>query len=217
MDFSRQRQLFDPTTLLWSIQLVGCGSTGSAIALAIGKLGVPELSIWDADVVEEVNCAGQVLFGPRHIGMAKVEAASQTLRELAPWTTVTPVEQQYTGQPLRGIVIAAVDSMASRSAIWKRVRMNVEVSRFIDTRVGGEFGECFTIRPCHIEDVEMYEGFLFPDAEAFHLPCGAEAIVNTALMMSSIVSSQLVRLTRGESYARRLLFNLARMELISEE
>ncbi len=217
MDFSRQQQLFEPSSLLWNIQLIGCGHSGSAIALALSKLGVSEFSIWDADIVEEINCPGQVLFGPQHIGMSKVEAASQTLRKLAPWTTVIPVRQQYAGQQsLDGIVISAVDSMASRNVIWEHVRMNVGVRWFIDTRVGGEFGECFTIRPWNIDDVEIYEGFFFTDAEALHLPCGAEAIVSTALMIGSIVSSQLVRLTRRESYARRLLFNLARMGLFCD-
>lgn len=216
MDFTRQRQIFDPTTFLWSIHLIGCGNIGSAVALALAKLGVSELFIWDGDVVEEVNCAGQVLFGPKHIGMAKVSAARVMLQELAPWTRVITNQQQYTGQPLHGVVISAVDSMTSRSAIWQQVRMNVEVPWFVDSRVGGQLGECFTIRPCMIGDVEIYEGFLFPDTEALHLPCGAQAIVSTAFFIAAIVACQLIRLSRGEAYARRLLFNLPRMELITD-
>jgi hypothetical protein len=194
------------------------GNSGSAIALMLGKLGARALHLWDDDCVELRNLPSQILYDRSHLGTLKVHAAAEALLRLAPWTIVLPVPRKYTGdEPLEGVVIAAVDSMAARGNIWQAVKSNAHVIPwYFDCRIGGEFAELFTLRPCVLEDTEVYEAFLFSDNEAMQFPCGADGLVTVPMCLAALMAAQLGRILRTEAYHRRLLFALQTYTIIGE-
>ncbi|MFN4243077.1 MAG: molybdopterin-synthase adenylyltransferase MoeB [Tepidisphaerales bacterium] len=63
---------------------IGVGGLGCPISLYLAAAGVGTIGLADIDVVSPSNLQRQVLFSTRQIGMDKVEAAGQRLRELNP-------------------------------------------------------------------------------------------------------------------------------------
>lgn len=71
-----------------SVAVLGTGGLGTWIARSLAGLGVGELILIDADVVEEQNLAHQVVFTRDDIGRAKVESLRDRLESLFPDVSV---------------------------------------------------------------------------------------------------------------------------------
>lgn len=109
--FDRQRRIFG-----WNqsalkdatVVVVGMGALGNEAARLLAMIGVGRLLICDPDVVEVSNLSRTALFRERHLGCLKVEAAAESLRELAP-----NVEIEARPMPLvRGIGLAELREAA---------------------------------------------------------------------------------------------------------
>ena len=70
-----------------SVGIAGAGGLGSAVAVALARIGVGRLVIVDFDVVEPSNLNRQQYFTDQ-IGMPKVTALSENLRRINPCVTV---------------------------------------------------------------------------------------------------------------------------------
>jgi len=70
-----------------TIGLAGAGGLGSAIAVALTRVGIGKLIIADFDVVEPSNLNRQQYFISQ-IGMEKVEALKENLKQINPYVTV---------------------------------------------------------------------------------------------------------------------------------
>lgn len=81
--------------------VVGCGGTGTWVALFLAMMGTKELTLVDFDVLEESNrarlpfCAGQV-------GKPKVEAVNDLIMGIRPDCLVIPVNAKVTRNMLNG-------------------------------------------------------------------------------------------------------------------
>src|SRR5688572_9763698 len=117
VDYWRQLDLVTPEQLRTPVTIVGAGGIGSPVALALAKMGCREIRLYDPDTIEPHNLPNQ-LYRLRDVGRPKVEALAEILREYTE-VTVSAHLERVDGQRLDGIVISAVDSMASREAIWR--------------------------------------------------------------------------------------------------
>jgi len=66
------------------VGIAGVGGLGSAVAVALARIGVGHLILADFDVVEPSNLNRQQYFVDQ-LGMAKVEALAETLRRVNPY------------------------------------------------------------------------------------------------------------------------------------
>lgn len=66
------------------VAIIGVGGLGCPAALALARLGVPRLGLFNPDVVEASNLPRQLLYTEADIGKPKVEVAAERLRGLAP-------------------------------------------------------------------------------------------------------------------------------------
>ncbi len=66
------------------IGIVGCSRLGSLLVTALGKIGVREVVLVDADVVEDHHLDAMDVPGPQCVGMHKVDAVAALQAELAP-------------------------------------------------------------------------------------------------------------------------------------
>ncbi len=66
------------------VLIVGLGGLGSVVALYLARSGIGELVLADPDAVALSNLPRQILYGDRHVGRAKTEAARETLAALGP-------------------------------------------------------------------------------------------------------------------------------------
>lgn len=184
---SRQRDLFRSEQALSSVSLIGAGGVGSAIGLLLAKMGVPELTVFDFDLVEGHNLPSQ-LYRREDVGRSKVEALADIAERFADGQVI-PRAERYADQPLSGLVISAVDSMDARLSIWERLRFNPDVALYVDTRMGGNLAVIHCVRPCDPDDVKRYEKCLFPSREASDIPCTARAIIYNTFGVASMVGA----------------------------
>ena len=196
-DFSNQTDIFDPSQHAWPVTVIGLGGIGSMLVLKLAKLGVTRLRLWDDDLVELHNLPYQ-MYRPRDIGRSKAEATADILRDFGYTDVEAHAERISADTPLEGLVIAGVDSMTSRQAIWEAVQWNVNVPLYMDGRLGGEHVQLFTINPSDPEDVERYEKTLFTDEEAAPLPCAARAVIHPAMDVTMMMVAQITNFTRED-------------------
>ena len=199
--FSPQDHLTEP------IHIIGCGATGSRIAMSLAKLGLENLHLWDFDTVMEHNIANQ-LFEQKHIGEAKVNALMELI-EAATGVKVTTHEVPVTGETtLSGVVFVLTDTMKSRKEIWDgAIRLKLPIRLMIETRMGASEGRVYTVQPTSVDDIRGWEATLYEDKDAEVSACGASITVGpTAETLSGIAVWQYIRQCnyekRKEGYER---------------
>lgn len=84
------------------VALVGCGRTGSLLAVGLRKLGVRRLALLDPDRLEPHNLGEMDAVGPEHVGRPKAEALAEALGGAArvAWLRMlTPVFESVLSMP----------------------------------------------------------------------------------------------------------------------
>ena len=213
IDYWRQADLIPAEALATPVTIIGAGGIGSPVALALAKMGCRSLTLYDPDRVEAHNLPNQ-FYRVRDVGRPKVAALAEVLAEFAE-ADVRAVQEAVTGQPLHGVVVSGVDSMASREQIWRgSIRYRPAVPIYIDARMGAQVCRVLTVRPVDPDDVRWYESTLYPDEGANEEPCTARAIIYTTLGLASLVANQVKRHALGEDYERDLLVDFATMSVL---
>lgn len=188
IDRSRQHDLFRPAQAS-PVTVIGGGGIGSPLVLALAKMGVEDLTVFDFDAVGDENLASQ-WYRTEDVGKPKVAALSESARAYAGVDLKVRAER-YEDQPLEGVVIAAVDSMAVRARIWEQVKLNPSVDLYVDARMGGLVGIVLGTRPCDPDDIRRYESRLYPDDQVAPEPCTSRAIVFNTMGIAAVVSGSL--------------------------
>lgn len=223
MNYSRQMDLLDPTFLRnLSVDMIGCGGTGSATAIPLGKLGVPKLRIFDADVVTDYNLPGQI-FRKRDVGRLKVEAMREIVADFSD-CVVTPVPEFYNGSKrLAGPVICAIDSMDTletgrwgRIDLWKKIKYNINIPLYIDARMGAEVLRLYTFNPCEPDAVAKYETTLYSSENAVHAPCTGKSIIYTGLVIGGLIVNALKHFLVGAEFPFEYVQDLKSLQTMIE-
>ena len=214
MDYARQLDIISPDQLR-DVHLtgIGAGGIGSPTVMALTKMGLHDITIYDDDSIEVHNLPNQ-MYRLKDLGRLKVDALSEICKEYSGIQIITNAEK-YFNQPLDGLVFSGVDSMNQREIIWKNIKNNVNVSIYIDGRMGGEVSRILTIKPCDPADIEFYESTLYKDEEAQDLPCTARAIIYNVFTIASFITSKIKKVVRGEEYYRDLIIDLKTTTLIA--
>lgn len=213
-DYSRQLDDFDPSTWHREVHLFGVGGSGSTILLQMMRMGVPEVNVYDDDIVELHNIPYQPLYrnSDAKARRLKVDAA-ELYAEREELDTrlvkhVVRVGRLTRRLKLEGVVICAFDSIESRKHLWKHVRGNGMVELFMDTRIGGKGFQLHALNPSSPTAVKKYEAWLHPTNGISPLPCGARGINQPPYMLAGLVGSTLASFSRGEPYMDLLKGNL---------
>ena len=168
------------------VHIIGVGSLGSAVFQNLIRMQVERIVLWDVDVVEARNRFNQrvfevdinakkILAQARIAGMIDTQAVGRLELRDEKVTKDTLFDKQC-------IVIAAVDSMAARVAIWNCVRGNPNVSFFVDGRLGMVGGKVFGLDPNNVEHIARYEDPIHLHAD----PVQALAVCKTEFPMPAI-------------------------------
>jgi len=202
VDYQRQLDIFDPEIHNGrTVEIIGAGGIGSFVALALAKLGLKHLRVWDGDDLEAHNVPNQFHL-VKALGKKKVVSTKTLCKEMADTEIEVVPEFWEPGKELNGLVISAVDSMGiteddprpGRKELWEAVRVSPSVELLIDARLGGETIRVLSIRP--INDAlkhGWYESNLFTDKEGADLPCTGRSIIDVGFAVAAIIT----RLVRG--------------------
>lgn len=214
VDYWRQLDLVSPDRLRFPVTVVGVGGIGSPVALALAKMGIRRLTLYDPDVVEAHNLPNQ-MYRLRDVGRPKVEALAELLGELAS-TEVRPIREAVTDQRLEGVVVSAVDTMAARDQIWRdAIRYRGSVPLYVEARMGGEVSRVLAVRPADPDDVRFYETTLYTDQAATEDPCTAQAIIYTTFGVAALVANQVKRHAQDEPIEPDQIFDFVTLSLLT--
>lgn len=187
LNLSQQHNLFDAQTAK-PVTVIGVGSVGSYVVHGLAKMGVTDITVYDLDFVESHNIP-MSLYRPRDLARPKVEALKEIVEE-ATGVIIDTRHMIYDGQPLKGVVIACVDTMEARQTIWRAIKeaSTVDVPILLDTRVAAELVWVFAIDPEDPDDAKLYQHHLrYSTKETAPPMCGLHGIDYVSKRAAGIV------------------------------
>lgn len=199
IDYRNQVAIFDRRQFALPVHIIGMGSIGTALFEDLCRLGIDQIDIWDADRVEAHNLPSQRLYRKNDVGRPKVLAAADWLKRQE-FDTIVNTHEAFVDEhtKLEGVVFCAVDSIASRQVIWRRVRHNFLVNYFIDGRIGGKQFQMLACKPNLPDHIENYEGWLFNPGEARQLEYGTRNVIFVPTALVGFMVNQFVQFTKDQ-------------------
>lgn len=207
MRFARQTDLLSPDVCSKPVHIIGAGATGSFLALSLAKMGLTDITVYDADTVEEHNFPNQ-LFPIMAKGHNKA-LALKDLVKLFTETEIKAVPEMFKGKhELTGIVVSALDSMKGRKIIFNAVKDNPKVELLIDPRTGPELFRILTLNTGSPSMKEQYIKTIVKDSEVDVAPCTARSIIYSVLSVSSFLANQIKRHLMKQEYKTDIIIDL---------
>lgn len=214
IDFWRQLDIVSPEDLAsLRVTVIGVGGIGSPTTLALAKMGIRNIIVYDDDKVEPHNLPNQ-FYKKTDLGVLKVCALANLVDEFANATIEARAERFDGSQELSGVVVSGVDTMEARKLIWTAVKFNPAVQLYVEARMGAEIARIHTVQPSDIFGVKWYESTLYTDEEAVQAPCTARAIIYCSLMIGALVANQVKKFANAEAWAREVIFDMMTLSLI---
>jgi molybdopterin/thiamine biosynthesis adenylyltransferase len=212
-----------------SVCLIGAGGIGALTAIALAKMGVGSMMIYDSDKVDEVNIATQ-FYRVEDIGKSKAVATDQQVMAYADRPVL--YSHEYVDEKLpkthfshgANVYISAVDSIKSRKGIWETLNKRLLVPNtyslwdrwYIDARMGAEQFEMFVVRldkPMWYEDhIRKADDSDYPD-----LPCTSKATIYTAAIAAGHIGAAVRRIATLDQIPGFLSHDIVGNELYYQE
>jgi len=188
------------------------GSVGSFITLALAKMGLKDIEVWDGDFIQAHNLPNQ-FFRLGDLGSLKVRALQKIIK-IYEGIKIKINKTPYNGQELNGIAISAVDSMDTRKFVWREIQRQRRVKYYIDTRMGGDLMRIYAVNLADKESKKRYKATLFVKRKMNGLRCTERTILYNILAISGITSNLITKILKGEGVPQEVIFDLKLLELI---
>ena len=208
MDHTRHIGIFDASQ--WPVTLIGAGGIGAITAVILAKMGIPEITVFDDDTVDDENLATQ-FYRIDDLGRPKVTALEQLLHEFADDLDVHARNGRVTpgikgDMLLNPVIISAVDSINTRKEIWKVVQ-TLPFLWYLDARMGAENLMLYCVPG---SDRGWYEKALASqDEDAIEdLPCTQKATIFTASVAGGLIGKTVRQIVTGLEPPRLLFYNI---------
>jgi len=203
----RQTAIYNPVDHADThVTIVGVGNIGSHTAIALAKMGIQHITLYDHDTVEAHNTASQA-YTMSDVDKPKVDALKTHILEHNPACEVNAIAERFTGtEDVSGIVIVAVDSIDVRREIAREL-LDKDV-RIIDGRMGGGQVEVHTGTPKH-----WYKHL---PVEADNDPCSARYISYTSYIIAGVITNTVKRWVMGERDISRYILHTHTYDCIVE-
>ena len=166
------------------ISIIGLGGIGSYLAYFLSRIGNHNFYIYDYDVIDETNMAGQ-FYPIIDIGLPKVEACS-LLMERFSGSNPNMMAKFTKDSMVTPYMFSPLDNMDVRKLAfdkWVEEYGDSNEALFVDCRMLMESLEVYFVTKDRIED---YRKQLFPDAEVEEAPCSAKATSHCGAMCASL-------------------------------
>lgn len=192
VDISRHRELIDTEKFNHGVTVIGAGATGSFVVLALAKLGIKNITVYDFDIVEEHNIANQ-LYSIQDVGVKKIDALKRIVKENT-GIDINTVDERFTNQRVEGYLCVMVDTMASRKEIFNNsIKLKPSVRLAIEPRMGLDMMRLYNIDPINISAHKAYEDTLYGDDTAEVSACGnSMSVITSSLLVASYVVRQII-------------------------
>lgn len=166
----------------------GVGTIGSWTALLLSRLGDHEIVMYDNDVVDIENLAGQI-YSKNQIGMTKVDAMRSMILDFTDLNAQKAIalKELFNGKNfVSPFVFSCFDNMEARKLMFEAWKAKPNRELFIDGRMTMESYEVYAVSP-GME--ERYEETLFDSATIEDQICSLKSTSHTgALIAGRMVS-----------------------------
>ena len=192
MDLSKHLEYFDPLNDIKApIHIIGVGAIGSTVAEMLTRMGVPELHIYDMDIVTPHNLANQMFLHEHSTTACPKESALIDLcRLINPGIIITP-HGAYTNQRLAGYIFLCVDNIDLRREICQAQTVNPYIKAIFDFRMGLADAQHYAAdwaNPKHKENLLNTMQFTHAEAKANSPVNACGTSLNIIYTVRSIVS-----------------------------
>jgi len=207
----RQRDIVPPEKLsACRVTVVGVGAIGRQVTLQLAAMGVRWLQLFDHDTVDVVNLAPQGYF-PADLGLPKLDATAQLLRQINPEMQIHPVPERFrrSTEDYGSVICVCVDSIETRKLIWETLRHKVDF--LCDGRMSAEVLRVLTVADAAGQ--RHYPTTLFSASEAFQGACTAKSTIYCASIAAGLMVGQFTKWLRGMPTEHDLTFNLLASEI----
>ncbi len=203
MEFTRQKNIFNPKEQNSKIFILGVGSTGSFIALTLAKMGFNDLNIVDFDKIENHNIPNQ-FYRINDVNKLKVNALKDIIKSFS-GTDVkiknVKIDKNYNFDlDLNSIVVFCFDNMPIRKLVYDKIK-DYPI-KLIDTRMGGEGYQIYSIDLENEEEKKFYEDRL--KAKTIETVCGEKSIIYTILSLASETCQIIKNIDKEQEYPKIL-------------
>lgn len=186
----------------------GCGGIMSNAIFQIAKLQPKYMYLYDDDVVEMHNLAGQ-MFNSADVGKFKVDVMATKLVQYSNNYSVSALTQKYTeSSHVANIMICGFDNMEARRLFFNKWKNNVASKKttedkakclFIDGRLSFDTLQIYTITGDDEYNInKYYRECLFSDNEADETICSMKQTTFMTCMIASLITNQFVNFCANE-------------------
>ena len=218
VQYLRQLDIWNPDVASPETTIVGSGSIGSFSALALSKMGIKRIVLWDPDRIAMHNISNQ-FFRKKDLGNTKVDATAILCKEFAPEDVAfKTIAGEFTDEAEINTEIAVVvtDNIESRKLVYLAAKKSDFNLFFIDGRMGAELLHIFAF-PTHESNAEKqmkkYEDN-YLDHPNDELPCTARTILYNVLVISWLIGSIVKKYACKEKIPFHIIFDLKTMQYI---
>lgn len=176
--------------------IAGIGGIGSNVAFQLARMAPANITLYDEDIVERVNMAGQ-LYSTNDIGQRKVDAIASMISAYTLARQINAVPSKFTDSTEAGdIMICGFDNMAARKTFYNSWKRHVQTLTsdsmakclFLDGRLSIDTLQIFCIQGDDKVNMDRYETeFLFSDFQAEHTICSMKQTTYLACMIGSLM------------------------------
>lgn len=178
------------------IIIAGIGGIGSNVAFQLARMIPANLTLYDDDIVEMVNIAGQ-LYSYNDVGKSKVDTIADMIGRYTSMRQVLAIKDKFTSDKEPGdIMICGFDNMRARRTFFNSWHNHIsdkseeERSKclYLDGRLSMDTLQILCIRGDDQYNIERYEReFLFADYEADATICSMKQTTYLACMIGSLM------------------------------
>lgn len=217
MNKSKVKEFFDAEEINRQIHVVGVGAIGSTLCENLTRLGVTELYIYDFDTVSAHNITNQ-MFKETQIGMLKVDAVEEIIKEINPLVTVHKFSSGLT-EPyvLNGYIFLCVDNIDLRRTITEVNRYNMNTAAIFDFRMRLTDAQHYAAK-FDYEYEQLLRTMEFSHDEAIYATprsaCGVElSVVYAPRTIVALGVANFVQLIKDKEYANIIMVDTDTFEL----
>ena len=191
------------------VLVIGAGAVGGWTTIALSKLGVGEIAVWDHDKVSVENFNNQI-YGPGQLGKNKALAIEEIAGSLSIGDGVVGVDMRWMLTAISAdIIVCAADCMDVRRQALEAFEVSTKAKLLVESRMGAEYLDLFAVTR---RDIDKYRKTLFSNEEAEQVPCTAKSTGYCAMIVGGLVTRQVKAFIMGDYVPWRTMFNLKVMD-----
>ena len=189
------------------IIVAGCGGIGSNLIFQLARMIPANITIYDDDMVEMVNMAGQ-LFSYNDIGKSKVDAIADMITSYTSMRQINAIKAKFTDLTEAGdIMMCGFDNMRARRTFFeswydhisKKPMEERAKCLLLDGRLSMDTLQVLCIRGDDTYNINRYQSeFLFSDFRADRTVCSMKQTTYLACMIGSLMVNLFTNFVAGQ-------------------